>query len=94
MATFVKKYVQGCLVCQTTKTLTNEKPVPLIPTEIPSRPWEVITADFVMDLPEVGERNTLLNVVGKFSKMAIFIPTTKEVMAEETGKLLIENIFQ
>ena len=51
-------------------------------------------ADFVTDLPEVDKKNALLNIVDKFSKMAIFIPTTKEVMAKETGKLLIEHVFQ
>ena len=47
-----------------------------------------------MDLPKVEGKNTLLNVVDKFSKMAIFIPTTKEVTAKEMGKLLIEQVFQ
>ena len=93
MTAFIKNYVYRCLVCQTTKTLTNEKATPLIPTEIPNQLWEIITADFVMDLPEVEGKNALLNVVDRFLKMAIFNPTTKEVTAEETGRLLIEHIF-
>ena len=93
MTTFIKNYVQGCLVCQMTKNLVNEKKTPLVPTEIPNQPWEVITADFITDLPKVEGKDTLLNVVDKFLKMAIFIPMNKEVMAEETGRLLIEHVF-
>ena len=93
MTVFVKNYVKGCPVCQTTKNQLNEGVAPLEPTEIPTRPWEVITADFVTDLLEIDRKNTLLNVVDKFSKTAIFIPTTKEVIAEETGQLMINYVY-
>ena len=89
-----KNYVQGCPVCQTTKIRTNDLPVALQPTEIPTKPWEEITADFVTDLPESQGHDSILNVVDKFSKTVIMIPCRKDVSAEETGKLLRNNVLR
>ena len=73
----VKAYIQGCPMCQTTKIQTNELPVPLQPTEILTKPWEEITANFVTDLPKSQGKDLVLNVVDKFLKIVIMIPCNK-----------------
>lgn len=89
----IKVYVQGCPTCQTTKNQTTDLPVALQPTEVPQRPWETITADFVTDLPISDRYDAILNVVDKFSKTVIMIPCTKETNTEETIRLLRENVL-
>ena len=40
---------------------------------VPSKPWEVLHMDFIVDLPESEGKTTILTVVDRFSKMAEFI---------------------
>ena len=40
---------------------------------VPSKPWEVVHMDFIVDLPESEGKTTILIVVDRFSKMAEFI---------------------
>jgi len=49
ITTFVKAYIKGCAICQTTKIKPPVK-VPLKPNEIPQSIWETITMDFITDL--------------------------------------------
>ena len=62
MIEFVKAYIKGCTICQTTKIRPPVK-VPLKPTEIPNGPWETITMDFITDLPTSKGYNSILMVV-------------------------------
>jgi hypothetical protein len=55
----------------------------------------VISIDFVGPLPRTPDYfNYVLVVVDKFSKMAHFIPTTTNVTAEETARLLLEHVVR
>jgi hypothetical protein len=43
MSQFIKEYIKGCAVCQETKINTHPSKELLHPTEIPTRPYEIIT---------------------------------------------------
>ena len=60
----------------------------LVPLEIPSRNWELISMDFITDLPLSHEFDTLLIVVNCLSKQAHFIPTVKTLDAVSGEKEL------
>lgn len=52
MSVDIKKYVQGCGICQRNKA-HNQQPYGLLqPNKVPSLPWEVITVDLITQLPE------------------------------------------
>lgn len=59
----VEKYVQGCEVCQWTKSSMQAKWASFHPNKIPSRPWTHISIDMIMGLPNSKGYNAILVVV-------------------------------
>jgi len=66
----------------------------LKPLPVPNGPWEDIAADFTTDLPLCQGYDSILVVVDRFSKEAIFIPTTKTATALDTAKLYLHNVWK
>jgi hypothetical protein len=50
--------------------------------------------DFIMDLPIVRAKNSILVVVDWLTKMAHFTPCSKSIMAEETAQLILDGIVR
>ena len=63
----------------------------LQPIPIPEKPFEVVSMDFITELPD-SEFNSILVIVDKHTKFAIFIPTHNTVNEEGTAKLFFEKI--
>jgi len=59
---FVKAYIKGCAICQTTKIRPPVK-VPLKPNEIPQGIWDTITMDFITDLLISKGYDSILTIV-------------------------------
>jgi len=51
LAKDVRNYVDGCPTCQKTKPLCQKPHGLLAPNEIPHGYWEIISCDFIVDLP-------------------------------------------
>ena len=90
---FVKAYIKGCTTCQTTKIRPPVK-VPLKPTEIPEGPWEIITMDFITDLPTSKGYDSILTVINCHSKAIILSFCNKTIIAEQTSQLLVDNVWK
>jgi hypothetical protein len=93
MSTFVKSYVDGCSTCQATKIRPRNQ-VPLVPNQIPTDVWGIITMDFITDLPNSQGYDSLFVVVDRLSKATIISPCTKTITAEETSKLYMDNVWR
>ena len=93
MTTFIRDYVDGCAICQSTKTLPKT-PVPLQPNQTPQGIWQTITMDFITDLPQSQGKDSLFVVVDCFSKATIITPCTKDITAEQTATLFLENVWR
>ena len=82
----VKDYVSKCSVCQGNR-VPRYKPygkLKLLP--LPTRPWEEIAMDFIINLPpNAGLDNcvydSILVIINRYTKMALFIPITKTLNA-------------
>lgn len=74
MSVFIKEYIIGCVICQNTKNITYPIYAPLIPNEIPERPWQVVTMDFITDLLQVGPYNTIHIIVDRSTKGVVYTP--------------------
>lgn len=86
MNNFIKNYVKGCDTCQQFKNTPKQPDVPIVPTETPTRPWQIVTSDFITGLPLTIEgHNAIQVIVDKFTKMAVFIPCTTQIDAEQTA---------
>ncbi|ESK94493.1 pro-pol protein [Moniliophthora roreri MCA 2997] len=97
MAKFVKSFVDGCAVCQQMKINTHPTKAGLQPIEgTPNAtPFQIITMDLVMDLPESDGFDTIMVVVDHLSlKGAIFIPCTKKLDTPQAAELLLRNVYK
>jgi len=64
-----------------------------MPNSIPNKAWMHILVDFITKLPLVQGYNSILVVVGRFTKMAHFVPTTEKTMAEGLARLFRDNVW-
>src|SRR4051812_47989376 len=68
----VEQYVRTCDTCQRNKSTRHKRFGLLEPLDIPNRPWEAISMDFIVALPESDGYTKVWVVVDRFSKMAHF----------------------
>jgi hypothetical protein len=93
MTVFIKDYVKGCAICQETKNITHPVQMPLQPTEIPSRPFEYITTDFITKLPLSRGYDSILVITDQLTKTIVTILCNETIDADGTADLLIKNVF-
>ena len=62
--------------------------------EIPEKPWEIISVDFITDLPKSQGYDAIFTVIDYHSKQGHFIPTTKEANSEELFRLYLHNVWK
>ena len=63
MSIFVKNYVTGCDTCQRMKNRPQRPYGFLKPNKVPNGPWEIISIDFITQLPESEGFNAICVVV-------------------------------
>ena len=90
----VKRYVEGCNVCQRNKNCTEQPAGKLMPNSIPDKAWTHILADFITKLPLAQGYDSILVVVDQFTKMAHFVPTTEKTTAEGLARLFRDNVIE
>ena len=66
----------------------------LKPNQIPERPWQHISVDFIMKLPVSKGHDSILVVYDRFSKMSHFVATTDKTMAEGLARLFRDNMWK
>ena len=87
------RYVSTCDVCQNVKHRRQVSPGLLQLLPIFSDPFEVVTMDFITELPESNQFNAILVIVDKLTKYGHFIPTHTNVTAKETATLVFQHII-
>jgi hypothetical protein len=93
MAKFVYNYVDGCATCQEIKINHNPTKVPLQPTQIPDRPFQFITMDFIVELPKSNGYDAVLTVTDQGTKTKIFEACHSNINTVDTADLLIRRVF-
>ena len=81
----VEKYVDRCDLCQRIK---NQMEAPV------EKLWMYLMVDFITKLLLVAERNVILVVIDRLSKMVYFIATIKETSAEGLARLFRDNVWK
>ena len=93
MNQWVRNYVRTCDACQCNKTARHKKYGPLKPLEIPFRPWEHISMDFITELPSVSGYDQIWVVVDRFLKMAHVVPLRSRT-APTLAKAFVREIWR
>ena len=91
---FVARYVQHCHVCSRSKPSHHAKYGVLKPLSIPEQRWKDISMDFISGLPESDNKDTVLSVVCRLTKMKHFISCKETTDARTLAKLYVENVWK
>ncbi|MBW0556109.1 hypothetical protein O181_095824 [Austropuccinia psidii MF-1] len=93
MNQFIKDYVSSCQQCSRNKNIHHKKFGLLKPLQIPSGPWNSLLMDFITQLPLSNNFDSILVVLDRFSKMAIFIPAYGTITALDLAQIFISHVF-
>ena len=66
----------------------------LRPNEVPEKPWQHISVDFIMKLPLSKGHDSILVVCDRFLKMFHFVVMTEKTTAEGLAKLFRDNMWK
>jgi hypothetical protein len=92
MSKDIAEYIRSCDRCQRNKPTLSKSIGMLQPLEVPSRNWEHVTMDFIMDLPKSkAGHDAILVVVDKLSKAMTLIPTNSTVSAQQVAQLFLKT---
>jgi len=90
----VCNYVASCDICCRSK-LRRHKPYGKIqPLPIPTKPWDIIGADFIVSLPPSQNCTCIMVVSDHLTKMIHLIPCADVPSADLTARLLLFNVFR
>ena len=93
LRTFVRKYVESCVLCKRNKR-PRHKPYGLLnPLPVALRPWDSISMDLIEGLPRSNGFTAILVIVDRLSKGGIFIPTTDTIDSEGLARLFLMHVF-
>ena len=93
MSREIKTFMNTCDVCQKTKPRRHGPMGLLQSISIPSQPFEVVSMDFIPELPISGEFDNILVIIDKLTKYVIFVPTNTRVTEEETARLFFKHVI-
>lgn len=93
MSRDIKMYANTCDICQKSKPRRHAPTGLLRPIPIPEKPFEVVSMDFIPELPLSNGYDNILVIVDKLTKYAVFLPCTTKITEEETAKLFFEHII-
>ena len=88
----VRKYVEGCDLCQRMKNRMEELAGKLKLSEVPKKMWTHLMMDFITKLPVVAGNHAILVVCDRLSKITHFVAMTEGTSAEELARLLWDNV--
>ncbi|GJR01416.1 RNA-directed DNA polymerase [Tanacetum coccineum] len=87
----VSKYILRCRTCHLAKSTSHNTGL-YTPLPVPISPWEDVSMDFVVRLPQTQrKKDSVMVVVDWFSKRAHFIPCSKTVDATNVADLFLRK---
>ena len=84
--------MKGYDLFQRIKNKSEEPAGKLKLSKIPEKPWTHLIIDFIMKLPVVAEKNAILVVCDKLSKMTHFVATIEETLVKGLARLFRNNV--
>jgi hypothetical protein len=95
LASYIRKYVEGCATCQQNKANTHPTVSLLTPIKSSaSRPFQQLFCDLITNLPLSDSFDSLLVVVDHgLTKGVILCPTKKTITTEGVAALFFHKVF-
>ena len=83
----------GYDMCQQMKNYAQQPFGLPMPNKMPNGPWEIISMDSIMQLPESNGYNTICVIVNKLTKRAYFIPINNQFSSKDIAQLLYDKVY-
>ena len=93
MSRDLKQYINTCSICQKAKLCIHSPTGMLQPIPIPSCPFEVVSMDFILELPLLNSYNNILVIIDKLTKWAIFIPCSTKITNIKMAELFFKHVI-
>jgi Integrase zinc binding domain len=94
MSRYIGQYVKTCDLCLRTKAQRHPPMGELVPLPIPEFPWDTISVDFIVELPESHSYDAIMNVVDSVNKVSHFIPTHTTITALGVARLFLAHVWK
>ncbi|MFS7973284.1 putative nucleotidyltransferase, Ribonuclease H [Helianthus anomalus] len=94
MGADVNRIIDRCGVCHMAKAQHSNAGL-YTPLPVPEEPWEDVSLDFVVGLPRnQRQKDSVMVVVDRFSKMSHFLPCAKTYDASQVARLYFAEIVR
>src|SRR5919198_2652876 len=94
MSRYIGLYTSTCDLCLRTKVIRQPPTGHLKPLPIPSRRWEVVSVDFIVELPMSDGHDAIMVVVDHLSKQSHFIPMNTTISAVGATRLFHDHVWK
>jgi len=94
MSRYVGRYVSTCDMCLQTKSFRCPPTGQLHPLPIPSAPWDTISMDFIVELPQSAEHDSIMVVFDSVTKHTHFISTVTTISAAGAAHPFLNHMWK
>jgi len=94
MSRYVGMYVSHCDLCLHTKIQRRLPTGELQLLPIPEECWDVISMDFILELPESGGYDSIMVAIDSAGKRSHFVETVTTVTAAGAANLYLRNVWK
>jgi hypothetical protein len=93
MSHYISVYGKTCNLCNRTKVQRRQPIGKLHPSETPEAPWDTISIDFIVKLPESHGYDAIMCVIDSLTKHTHFILMHTTLNAEGTALLFLKEVW-
>lgn len=94
LSRYVASYLKGCDRCNRTKTFPAKPSGKLVPTQIPTDVWQIISLDLITGLPQSQGYDAILVIIDRLSKLLHAIPTNDTISAEGVARMFRDHVWR
>src|SRR5882757_11055189 len=94
MSRYIGQYMRTCDICLQTKIQQHRPTGELHLLSIPENRWDVLSMDFISELPNAHGHDAIMNVVDSVGKQAHFIATNTTITALGAARLFLHNVWR
>ena len=94
MSRYIGKYVSTRDMCLHTKMIKQPPTGELHPLPIPNTPWDTISVDFIMELPESNRQDSIMVVVDSVTKHSHFVSKVTTLSSIGAAQLYIRHVWK
>jgi hypothetical protein len=94
MSRYIGTYCRTCDMCLRTKKDRRAPVGHLQPLAIPQYPWQIVSVDFITELPEANGYDAVMVAVDTLGKRAHFMETHTTITASGAARLYLNHIWK